>query len=696
FAMPTFTYAVRPALPSLTGNLKIASFNVLNYFNGNGSGGGFPTSRGANSLVEFNRQRDKIISALSQMNADIVGLLEIENDGTGAASAMQDLVNGLNAVMGAGTYAFINDGAATQAFNTDEIRAGIIYKPGAVTPVGLPMTTDNNVFERPPLAQTFRLKGISKEFTYIINHFKSKGGCPAASTAPNPNLEQGDGQSCWNERRKQQAEALVSFINTVVIPTSGNDRVLSMGDYNAYYEEDPMDVFRANKLVVLGSATSYSYLFDQQLGSLDHAVATASMNDLLTGFAKWNINSVEPAYLDYNDAVRDGGEGNGDVNPWAGLYSTQPYRSSDHDAVIASFTINKSSDIRVSKQATEVVTSGGVIDYTITLANDGPDEAENVVLKDVIPTGTTYVSLVAPEGWTISTPQPGASGLIQVSRPVLSKTMGDQRFTLKVKASCELANATVITNEASVTSMTEEINSNNNLASATTSVNASVPVVNIPDANSLHVGVLPNTVYPGYAPATTLSLNAQVTGGTGSYNYSWSNGSVNPVTAVSPEAPATYTVTVTDMNGCSGSASKLVNVIDVRAGRKGDKVAICHKPAKQQSNLEVGSSDVMNHLLHGDMLGTCLTDNELPALLAKISIIVYPNPSNNYFIINLSLKGDHMFTVIVRDIFGKTIETKKDLQPGQALKLGAEYRPGLYFVELIQGKDRQILKLIKQ
>ena len=79
------------------GTLKVASFNVLNYFNGNGSGGGFPTSRGADSLSEFNRQRDKIIAALVAIDADVVGLIEIENDGYGSQSAIQDLVNGLNA-----------------------------------------------------------------------------------------------------------------------------------------------------------------------------------------------------------------------------------------------------------------------------------------------------------------------------------------------------------------------------------------------------------------------------------------------------------------------------------------------------------------------------------------------------------------------------------------------------------------------
>ena len=81
----------RTSAPEDVGGLiKIASFNVLNYFNGDGMGGGFPTSRGANTLYEFVRQRTKIISAIVAMDADVIGLMEIENDGYGEYSAIAD------------------------------------------------------------------------------------------------------------------------------------------------------------------------------------------------------------------------------------------------------------------------------------------------------------------------------------------------------------------------------------------------------------------------------------------------------------------------------------------------------------------------------------------------------------------------------------------------------------------------------
>ena len=332
-AVPTFTHATRPSVPGYgtSPNLKVASFNVLNYFNGDGLGGGFPTARGAHSPAEFTRQRDKIITALTQINADVVGLIEIENDGIGANSAVQDLVNGLNLVLGPGTYSIVNDGASIQTNNTDAIRCAIIYKSTVVTPVGAAMLSSDATFDRPPLAQTFNLISSGKTFNFVVNHFNSKGGCPGSGV----DIDQGDGQSCWNNRRKLQSDALLNFFNTPttgVIAVSGTNRIITVGDYNAYHEEDPMDILRAGGYTVAGSATATSYLFAGQVGSLDHIVVSPSLAGTVTGIAKWNTNSVEPTYVDYNDGINDGG---GDqVNPWAATYTNSVWRASDHDAIM--------------------------------------------------------------------------------------------------------------------------------------------------------------------------------------------------------------------------------------------------------------------------------------------------------------------------------------------------------------------------
>jgi len=309
---------VRPPLPTFGPvDVNIASMNVLNFFNGDGMGGGFPTSRGALTLADFQRQRAKILTALVQMNADVLGLMEIENDGTRPTSAIQDLVNGLNQALGAGTYAFVNDGGTvSQPNDTDLIHCAILYKPAAVTPYGPALlATVTGVFERPPLAQLFTTNRTAARDTFalVVNHFKSKASGSGA------NADQGDGQGASNLRRKGQSAALVQFINAVVKP-AGTRYVVSVGDYNANYEEDPLDLLRAAGLVLGSPAGSASYLFNGLSGSLDHAVLTPN----LVGHAaveKWHINAAEPGFLEYDVAG-------------AATDTTSPFRSSDHDPVL--------------------------------------------------------------------------------------------------------------------------------------------------------------------------------------------------------------------------------------------------------------------------------------------------------------------------------------------------------------------------
>ena len=322
--VPVFNYAPRPAVPLVgNANVKIGSFNVLNYFNGDGTGGGFPTPRGANTLIEFNRQRTKIIQAIKQLDADIVGLMEMENDGNGNNSAIADLVNGLNAATFPGAYAFVSDPSGVNGnTGTDAIKVALIYKPGIVSPVGPSKADTNAVHNRPPLAQVFSLNGKTEKFTVIVNHFKSKSSTDAAGA----DLDHLDGQGAYNARRKLQANALLAFIQ-VMKSVAADPDVITLGDYNAYEEEDPMDILNAGGLKNLITG-NYSYVFDGQSGSLDHALVTGSLNLDVCGANKWHINADEPILKDYNQ----------ELNP-AYVYKADALRSSDHDPILIGLSL---------------------------------------------------------------------------------------------------------------------------------------------------------------------------------------------------------------------------------------------------------------------------------------------------------------------------------------------------------------------
>jgi uncharacterized repeat protein (TIGR01451 family) len=320
-----------PASPLVEGNLRVAGFNVYNYFNGDGLGGGFPTPRGASSLAEFIRQRSKVIAVLAALDADIVGLVEIENDGDGQSSAIQDLVGGLNTAVGnSAAYAFIPDPADT---GSDAIKVALIYKPARVTPMGSPLSGADPIFSRPPLAQTFRLTANGGELTVVVNHFKSKG-CDGAV-----GLELDYGQGCFNHRRVLQAQALLAFINSLKA-SRGDPDVLAIGDYNAYGAEDPIQTLVAGGLSNLALAVPatdrYSYVFDGQSGYLDHALATASLASQVGGMAFWHINADEPAVLDYNLEFKT-----------QDLYTPTPYRSSDHDPAVVGIRLAEEHRVRL-------------------------------------------------------------------------------------------------------------------------------------------------------------------------------------------------------------------------------------------------------------------------------------------------------------------------------------------------------------
>ncbi|NEA24982.1 ExeM/NucH family extracellular endonuclease [Actinomadura bangladeshensis] len=285
------------------GDVRVASFNTLNWFT-------TLDKRGADTAEEQERQLAKLTAALTGLNADVVGLMEVENNGDTAVKA---IVDRLNKEAGAGTYAWVRHPYP----GTDEIHVALIYKPARVAPVGAARSSEDPVFDRPPLVQTFRPASGGTAFTMIVNHFKSKG----CGDATGPDQDQGDGQGCYNARRVAQAEAITAIADGVPNP-------LVVGDLNAYTAEDPVKVLTGAGLVsqtqrFVRPADRYSYVFDGQSGELDHALAGKALSRRVTGATIWHINSDEPVFLDYNT----------EFNP-PEFYRPDAFRSSDHDPVL--------------------------------------------------------------------------------------------------------------------------------------------------------------------------------------------------------------------------------------------------------------------------------------------------------------------------------------------------------------------------
>jgi predicted extracellular nuclease len=359
----------------VAGNVKVAAANVLNFFTtftdgtdyqghtGQGCKIGNSTSkancRGADNMAEFVRQRDKIVGELKAMDADAVGLMEIQNNGETAVSY---LVDQLNQAIGYTAYAYVPQPPAT---GTDAIRVAMIYKPAVLSLVGGALSDNDAVNNRPPMAQTFKSIANGAKFSLIVNHLKSKGGCGGAGAGDS---DSGDGQGCWNATRVRQAQQLVKFIQQVTA-AAGDSDVLAVGDFNSYGHEDPIAYLNTQGMVselerfVRPNGMPYSYVFDGESGYLDHALASTSLDPQVAGVTEWHNNADEPDAIDYNlgDTVDD-------------PYVNNAFRASDHDPVIVSLNLvpvftDVSASVKMSATGATLNRATGKFSGSITFTN---------------------------------------------------------------------------------------------------------------------------------------------------------------------------------------------------------------------------------------------------------------------------------------------------------------------------------------
>lgn len=352
----------RTAAPeNVGGEIKLAGFNVENFFTTILKNTPYPSScayessntpRGAEVVsgyaanAEYLRQLDKTVAALVGLDADIVGLVEIES--CTEAQATQALVAALNAKLPTDKQYEIIDtplptadisglSAPVNAYSADYIKVDIIYRPTKVTPVNSPKSYTEKLtaygydetFDRFPIAQVFETVATGEKFSVIANHFKSKG----CTDATGEDLD--TGQGCWNAKRVAQAKALLDFVELIQEYAQDPDVIL-VGDYNAYGAEDPINTLTGagmiNEMLRVPAATRYTYVYDGMAGYIDQMIATSSFDSQITGIAPWHINSDEATMLDYTLSYKPAAQ--------LALFSVDPYRTSDHDPILIGISPN--------------------------------------------------------------------------------------------------------------------------------------------------------------------------------------------------------------------------------------------------------------------------------------------------------------------------------------------------------------------
>ncbi|WP_346209356.1 ExeM/NucH family extracellular endonuclease [Aeromonas salmonicida] len=453
------------------GDLRVASFNVLNFFTTVVGGDANPTgsNRGALTVAEFEKQRTKIVSAITRLNADVVGLMEIENNGYGDNSAIANLVEALNAAQPdeADHYRWIAspDG---QPIGTDAITVGLIYRPASVTPQGaaslivLPVQQAEaldasgkpvaiNQGMRESLLQQFSSPKGDGPLTLVVNHLKSKGSACFEDYPDYASADPLDGQGHCNALRVSAAKVLGESLKAL----SGD--LLIIGDLNAYGMEDPIRVLTSYdpaaqpRQIMSASFTTlagqpfeesgsalgkgygfvnlntrfhgtdtYSYSYEGELGNLDHALANPSLAAKVIGIEDWHINSAESNFFEY------GSKYTGQL-----AKSDGPFSASDHDPVLVAiqYPLPPAGVISLDSAAASVE-EGSALSLTVS-RRDGSHGEASVSYR--IAFGSADANDVAPLTGTLNWAA-GQSDSQTISIPVKSDTLreGDETFTLEL------------------------------------------------------------------------------------------------------------------------------------------------------------------------------------------------------------------------------------------------------------------------
>lgn len=249
----------------------------------------------------------------------------------------------------------------------------------------------------------------------------------------------------------------------------------------------------------------------------------------------------------------------------------------------------------------------------------------------------------------------------------------------------------------------------------TITVNAATPcTVKAVPFSLLNTGGNPNNIYLGYAHQR-MGLYVAVHESGAPYKFAWSGGTLSdydvqfPIFTATEAGTFTYTVHVTNKFGCVSSCSITICVTDIRVpGTNGAKVYVCHAGA----TLELNVADVAAHMENhpGDRLGKCdqapcsvpiVTESLITRIHSDAAEIVndlsaraYPNPSANYFTLQISTARAAAVEVRITDMQGRRVYTKQGVRG--SVSFGHDFVSGTYIVEVIQNDRKQVLKLIKQ
>ena len=246
-----------------------------------------------------------------------------------------------------------------------------------------------------------------------------------------------------------------------------------------------------------------------------------------------------------------------------------------------------------------------------------------------------------------------------------------------------------------------------NSSTCSVSVRIGQPLsVSLPDVYPLLFWGLPNSLYLGFGPAD-VTLTALPSGGTklpgANYTYAWSNGANTKSIIVHATTAGSYSygVTITDSLGCQSTATKTINVIDVRCGNRLNKVLVCWP--NKHGNIEscVNDNQALIALLFGARLGSCGNGSQRAIDPGTTDVVkgisIFPNPNNGTFVLQLNQLSDVDLRVLDQSgrIISRQMANGGNNVQRLIMNLG-RVANGLYLVEAISKEGVYTTKMLVQ
>ena len=283
---------------------------------------------GPKNLEAHNRQRAKISKALAKINADIYGLVEIEQ----GQKAVAEIATDLNSNIPGRNYTYIDDGGQAEKTYT---KSAFVYDRNKVKPIGV--IQEMKAGDIPAVRHRmicFEELATGERFIFSVNHFKAKGSGGLGYDSD----ERDNGQGGWNQRRQEEAQIVIDMYKNYHRNSAIKEKdILIMGDLNSYAKEDPiMQFVNEGGMIDLHRAfhadSSYSYTYrdknfnyQQLAGYLDHALCNSTLRPQVMGACAFHINSDESDSYTYDKS--------GDQTM---------FRCSDHDPVLVGLHLDNS------------------------------------------------------------------------------------------------------------------------------------------------------------------------------------------------------------------------------------------------------------------------------------------------------------------------------------------------------------------